>query len=152
MYIAGTKSPRDVVDDLLLVPAGPQWSKRYKSARDALDAHPEVQELVGHSLGGAVANALSNEDQVEARLYSAPIQELSPYAQNKASIFDPIGGITASRVSSGSSSWHGHSYHNIADANKRYADFERSITTPVKQRKKFENLDPRMTPAKRSKK
>lgn len=56
LYIAGTRDFRDVMDDLKLpFDKGAKNSKRYDDVKKYLDEHPEINNLIGHSLGGAVA-------------------------------------------------------------------------------------------------
>ena len=56
LYIAGTSDLNDVYDDISKIPiwGSIQNSTRYKQARDALSANPNITNLVGHSLGGSV--------------------------------------------------------------------------------------------------
>lgn len=74
MYIAGTNplNARDIADDVMLPFSGSAATRRYKIVRRALDAHPEVTRLVGHSLGAAVAERLAQERGLDHELYSAP--------------------------------------------------------------------------------
>ena len=56
LYIAGTRDFRDVIDDSKLpFDKGARNSKRYEEVKQYLDEHPEINNLIGHSLGGAVA-------------------------------------------------------------------------------------------------
>ena len=59
MYIAGTKTARDVFSDWIKIPLGlTRYSKRYKEAEDVLKENPQVKNLVGHSLSSAVSDEL----------------------------------------------------------------------------------------------
>ena len=60
LYVAGTKSIRDVWDDLKIPFGLTSWSQRYGDADRVLDASPQIRRVVGHSLGGAVALELQN--------------------------------------------------------------------------------------------
>ena len=65
LYIAGTRDFRDVIDDLKLpFDKGAKNSKRYEEVKKYLNEHPEINNLIGHSLGGAVA-LQSNKDNPE---------------------------------------------------------------------------------------
>ena len=68
MYIAGTHSIRDVLDDALIPLHLVRNSQRYQQAVAALErANGRVKYLAGHSLGGAIA-AVLQEDAVAGRL------------------------------------------------------------------------------------
>ena len=68
MYIAGTHSVRDVLDDALIPLHLVRNSQRYQQALAALQkANGRVKYLFGHSLGGAVA-AVLQEDAIAGRL------------------------------------------------------------------------------------
>ena len=78
MYVAGTKSAGDVWDDLKIPFGLTAWSQRYKDAERTLQAMPQVSRVVGHSLGGAVAQELQKNKGTEVTTYGAPVaaQEL----------------------------------------------------------------------------
>ena len=68
LYVAGTHSLRDVLDDTLIPLHLVRNSQRYQQALAALQsANGRVKYLSGHSLGGAVA-AVLQEDAVAGRL------------------------------------------------------------------------------------
>ena len=54
MYVAGTSSWQDVWDDLKIPFHLTRYSQRYEDADKILKEHPEVDNIIGHSLGGAV--------------------------------------------------------------------------------------------------
>ena len=54
LFLAGTKSARDVWDDLKIPFGMTNRTQRYEDASRVLKASPQVQRIVGHSLGGAV--------------------------------------------------------------------------------------------------
>jgi len=58
LYVAGTRSARDVLDDVALA-FDPSMTRRYKDVVQYLAQHPAVHVLVGHSLGAAVLAPLS---------------------------------------------------------------------------------------------
>jgi hypothetical protein len=76
LYVAGTKSARDVADDITKIPAwGDSRSiQRYQDAAEYLKQHPNITEVSGHSLGGSVALQLQkdNEQIQHTRTYGAP--------------------------------------------------------------------------------
>ncbi len=60
MFIAGSHTARDWYDDVAKIPfyGDVKDSKRYQQADKMLKANPQVNIVVGHSLGGAVAHEL----------------------------------------------------------------------------------------------
>ncbi len=81
MYIAGTRLDRlsvarDVLDDVTFLPLRKAYNRqRYQQALAALKiSKGRVKYVVGHSLGGAVAAALTERlPELEARVYGAPL-------------------------------------------------------------------------------
>lgn len=125
MFIAGTSGLRDALEDLTIpFTRNVQITKRYRDARDRLDKSPHIREIIGHSLGGSVANDLSKERQIAARLYSAPVNfNLSPFAEHYSTRFDPIAWFSAKRQTpSSSSGWNPHSYRNVPEAKRTRYD------------------------------
>ena len=62
LFIAGTKDPIDMVDDLKL-PLNDTLNKttRGRTAYKHYRSHHEIDTVIGHSLGGAVALSLENQ-------------------------------------------------------------------------------------------
>jgi hypothetical protein len=76
MYIAGTHNPQDILDDMMLPIGFTTSTGRYRAARSHLTK--QIRYVVGHSLGGAVANQLvANHNWLHGRIYSAPIRSRS---------------------------------------------------------------------------
>ena len=76
MYIAGTRNATDVWDDITKVPFSlTRHSDRFKSAKKVLDENPQVEQLIGHSLAGAIVQDLNadNGQRFIIRSYNAPI-------------------------------------------------------------------------------
>ena len=55
MYVAGTSSFGDVLDDLGLPFGLTRGTQRYIDAERVLQSNPKIRRVVGHSLGGAVS-------------------------------------------------------------------------------------------------
>ena len=80
MYIAGTRLDRlsglrDVLDDVTFVPLrAASNTQRYQQALAAVKkSEGRVKYLVGHSLGGAAAAAMTERfPELQARVYGAP--------------------------------------------------------------------------------
>ena len=124
LYIAGTHSLRDAVDDLLIPLHLVRNSQRYQQALAALQrANGRIKYLSGHSLGGAVA-AVLQEDAIagnlgpkyrgfrEVRTYGAPllhsdhIPNLHAYRRG----WDPISAFDSGAATTSAPSWNPHSY------------------------------------------
>ena len=86
MYVAGSQTARDWWDDFTKIPVWGDSRKiqRYQDARDELSKHPEVKNIVGHSLGGSVALQLEkdNPSKFTTTTYNAPVFE--PWATKPA--------------------------------------------------------------------
>lgn len=74
MYIAGTSGLQDVWDDLKIPFHLTSHSQRYADAEQALKNNPDVNEVIGHSLGGATALELNknNNYKFKTRTYGSP--------------------------------------------------------------------------------
>ena len=77
MYISGTHNFRDVFDDITKIPfwGDVKNSERYQQAATALKDNPQVDTVIGHSLGGSVALEINkqNNNQFKTRTYGAPV-------------------------------------------------------------------------------
>ena len=129
MYIAGSHTGRDWVDDALRIPnwkglfGGPTAIYRYQMAQKAIEAG-KPQLVVGHSLGGAVALQLQHDDpNLESRTYGAPV--FDPLGQSKGercrSYWDPVSvfdrGATATLDAPAANVSAFHSYEATASRN-----------------------------------
>ena len=80
LYVAGTKSMRDVWDDLKIPFHLTSKSERYQNADRVLQSSPQIRRVVGHSLGGAVTLELAKrhpERQLSTETYGAPVASFS---------------------------------------------------------------------------
>jgi len=79
MFIAGTHTARDVYD-WKLIPLGlMKYSERYGQAEAALKDNPQVDTVIGHSLGSATGAELNKQynNKFNARYYGSPFLDLS---------------------------------------------------------------------------
>ena len=74
MYIAGTSNLQDAWDDLKMPFHLTSHSQRYAQAEQALKENPDVNEVIGHSLGAATALELNknNNYKFKTRTYGSP--------------------------------------------------------------------------------
>lgn len=81
LYVAGTKSLGDAVDDLKIPLRQTRNTARYKAAEDALFSSGPIHTVVGHSLGGTVALELESKfPHLRSRTYGAPVASFSSAA------------------------------------------------------------------------
>ena len=124
LYIAGTHTMRDVLDDTLIPLHLVRNSQRYQQALAALQsANGRVKYLAGHSLGGAVA-AVLQEDAVSGRLgpnyrgfrevrtYGAPLlhSDHIPNLHAYRRAWDPISALDGGAATTSAPTWNPHSY------------------------------------------
>ena len=78
MYIAGTSSLRDVYDDLKIPFQLTKYSQRYQDAEKVLRNNPDIDTLIGHSLGSSVSLELNknSNDKYTTRNYSSPVFDM----------------------------------------------------------------------------
>lgn len=110
LYISGTHSLEDVVTDLT-VPVGLRQTPRYKQA--LREVRPWTKTVVGHSLGGAIAQALVEDNsQLRGRTYGSPAMSWTPNPRIEAfrRYGDPVSMTNRAASSSLPESWNPHSY------------------------------------------
>ena len=76
LYVAGTNTWKDVYDDITKVPfwGDTRESTRYRAAEKVLKENPQIENIVGHSLGGAVSLELQKqypERNLKTRTYGS---------------------------------------------------------------------------------
>ena len=79
MYIAGTHTARDV-SDWKLIPLGlMKYSERYGQAEAALKDNPQIDTIIGHSLGSSTTAELNKQynNKFNARYYGSPFVDFS---------------------------------------------------------------------------
>ena len=80
MYVGGTTSTRDWQQNFTkLKTGGIRDMDRYKEARRVLMENPQVDTLLGHSMGGSVVLELNkefNDRNYKTRTYDAPVVSL----------------------------------------------------------------------------
>lgn len=120
MFIAGTMldrmsgGARDLLDDLTFIPTRQAYNtQRYQQALEGLKKNKGVKYLVGHSLGGAAAAALTEQfPDLEARVYGAPLIRSSPSVRLRSfrHRYDPISFLDRGAVVNQAPGFNPHSY------------------------------------------
>ncbi len=115
MYVAGTSSLGDVVDDLALPFGLTKGTQRYSDAERVLQANPKIRRVVGHSLGGAVSLELQRaRPELETRTYGAPVVSMTKGERYK-SAGDPVSFLDFGAKTTLPTSLNPHSYQDIGD-------------------------------------
>jgi len=94
LYIAGTRlgtvhTVSDIRDDLLLPIGQVKHTARYHEV-DAIVQRVKPAKLVGHSLGGSVAKALSHEYSIPYEVYGTPAVAFGDDPHSHKTLFDPV--------------------------------------------------------------
>jgi hypothetical protein len=146
-YVAGTQigrfrtgeAFRDLIDDAKLPFMAVQRTRRYEQLQQALARHPEVTQLVGHSLGGAaVLEAARQNLSLRATTYGAPVMDVFPKSllqsvpNRFANYGDPIASFDTNATPSVNIG-NPHSYSNFAntsatDSSKGYENPDGTVT------------------------
>ena len=115
LYVAGTKSFGDVVDDLSIPLGLTNTTTRHRDASRVLVANPQLTRVVGHSLGGAVALQLQKENpELQTTTYGAPVASTSGSSERFREAGDPVAALDFGATTTGPSSWNPHSYARLA--------------------------------------
>ena len=132
MYLAGSKSLNDWKDDVMRIPAWGDSRKiqRYQDAKKALQDHPEVTHISGHSLGSSVALQLQKDFKhiQDTRVYGSPVLDIKPSEEKVdryRSYGDPVSMFDFNANSSLPTSLNPHEYGNLSEG------FSTSKTVPI---------------------
>jgi len=94
--VAGTQTLRDKYDDVTKIPfwGDLRKSERYEQLNKKLLDYPDVDSLVGHSLGSSVIleKQIQNPGKFQTTTYNAPVLQMSsmPQGDRYRSSFDPV--------------------------------------------------------------
>jgi len=108
MYIAGTQSFSNDVLQWPLIPAGQiEQSHIYKRAIQYLNIYPEIQSVVGHSMGAVVATHLADRYDLEVRTQGGPFISApwENHPERTSNLFDPVSFADLSATHSFPSNW-----------------------------------------------
>jgi hypothetical protein len=79
MYVGGTSNLQDVWDDLKIPFGLTKYSQRYQDADNLLKTNPQINKLVGHSLGGISTVELQKQHpnrNFDITTYGAPVFQM----------------------------------------------------------------------------
>jgi len=118
LFVAGTSNLKDVYDDISKIPfyGDLKDSTRYNQAKNALDLNPNINNIVGHSLGGSVALQLQkNNNKYETTTYGAPVLQLNPFITGNRYRFknDPVSMLDNGAITVDKLKLNPHSYSNF---------------------------------------
>ena len=114
LNISGTRSIGDALDDVYIPFKAVHKTQRYQQALAALKkGKGRVTEVVGHSLGGAVAARLTEErPELVARLYGAPLygDTTNSRVTSYRHFRDPMSFLNKGAVVTNARGWNPHTY------------------------------------------
>ena len=106
---------QDMYDDLKIPLNLTRYSQRYIEADKALKANPQINKLIGHSIGGSVSLELekNNPDKTfEVRTYGAPVWSSEKSGNRYRAAWDPISIFDSGATTINGTSFNPHSYEN----------------------------------------
>lgn len=112
MYVAGTHSLSDVITDLSIPINRLQYTDRYKQLESIINIYPEVDKLIGHSLGGSLILEYQKrhpERNVETITYGAPVLSFKG-GKRYSNYLDPISSFDFGAIKQRSKYYNPHSY------------------------------------------
>ena len=114
LFVAGTSSMGDVVDDLALPFGLTRGTQRFDDASRVLKANPRIRRVVGHSLGGAVSLELGKlRPDLKTRTYGAPVVSMTGGDRYRSS-GDPVSAFDWGAKTTLPDSINPHSYQGLA--------------------------------------
>ena len=116
LFVAGTSSFGDAIDDIALPFGLTRRTQRYMAADRLLASNPKIRRVVGHSLGGAVALQMQKDhpQQLESRTYGAPVVSTTP-GERYRSWGDPVSILDFGTHRTLPHSLNPHSYQDVAN-------------------------------------
>ena len=121
LYISGTKSAADVLDDVSIPLGLTSKTARYRDASLVLSKNPQVQRLVGHSLGGAVALELQKQKpDLQSVTYGAPVASTKP-GERYRHWGDPVAALDSGAQTTAPTQVNPHSYAGLAARMHKFA-------------------------------
>lgn len=121
LFIAGTKTSRDVFDDLLIPLHMTFLSDRYHQAEQVLVRNRGIKYIVGHSLGGSVSLDLAAKYNKIPITYGAPVMDmgLSSKGLRYKHLLDPVAMFDIGAQMSDTKFEYPHAFHNFEPTHKQ---------------------------------
>ncbi len=113
LYVSGTSSVGDVVDDIGIPFGLTNRTKMYAEANAVMNKNPQIKTIVGHSLGGSVALTIAQQYQLESRTYGAPVMSIRG-GERYRNVGDPVSALDYGAHTSYTLGINPHSYQNVA--------------------------------------
>jgi hypothetical protein len=116
LYIAGTSRLQDIGDDIKLVLPGQGIGStfKYREVMQFLEKHKNVKRIVGHSLGGAIAEAIGRQFHLPYTLYNSPVASWEEGKGHHRVFGDWVSLLDMGAQTSWPHSWNVHDYHDEA--------------------------------------
>ena len=113
LFVSGTSSAGDVVDDLAIPFGMTNRTKRYAEANAVMQESPQIKRVVGHSLGGSVALTIAQQYQLKSRTYGAPVVSFTG-GERYRNVGDPIAAFDFMAHTSVPRGLNPHSHQNLS--------------------------------------
>ena len=113
LFISGTQTAGDLVDDLSIPLGMTNRTKRYAEANAVMQKNAGIKRVVGHSLGGSVALTIAQQYQLESRTYGAPVISFTG-GERYRNVGDPIAAFDFMAHTSIPTQLNPHSHQNLS--------------------------------------
>jgi hypothetical protein len=136
LYIAGTSSFQDVWDDLKIPFKQTDKSMRYRKAVEVLKTNNDIKNVVGHSLGGAVALELQQnypDRKFKSNTYGAPVLSITGADNRFRNVFDPVSILDRGAANSVNVGLNPHTFANFDNNKVSNQAFKTFTYTPGKE-------------------
>ena len=114
LFVAGTSNLKDAFDDISKIPfyGDIKNSTRYNQAKNALNDNPNINQIIGHSLGGSVALQLQKDNSnYHTTTYGSPVVQISNEKGNRFRFpFDPVSYLDNGAITVNKFNLNPHSY------------------------------------------
>lgn len=96
-----------------LIPLGlVEYTPRYQAALDMLVRHPDIQRIVGHSLGAVVAKTLATQIHVPYDVYANPAVSWNSDPHDHRHYYDLVSVLDRGATSTTAKTWDFHDFRD----------------------------------------